>query len=74
MVNEWFGREMGLIEIFRATMTRTFTPPHHKMPRTGSGAVDLIGQLTTKDESQYPMIKVRVVPASGGYTGRVAAE
>ena len=36
--------------------------------------IEVIGKLRSKDESQYPMNEVWVVPAAGGRTKRVAAE
>ena len=36
--------------------------------------IEVIKKLTAKDESQYPMNEVWVVPASGGRTKRVPAE
>jgi hypothetical protein len=36
--------------------------------------IEVIGKLMAKDESQYPMDEVWIVPASGGRAARIPAE
>ena len=74
VLNEGFGRAIGFIEIFPRDYDQIMHFAHHQYTQNWERDGELMGELMSKDESQYPMNKVWVVPASGGRTRRVAAE